>query len=102
MHFAMQILRLIGCLLVCNLGVRGWASYYRLSDHCIKPLAEGEDIMGAAVMQSTERELVVSRKSGERVQCGATVEAGDQLLLNITDPPGRWICNLLLQFSAYT
>ena len=70
--------------------VRGWASYYRLSDQCVKPLDEGEHIMGARVETPTDRSLVVARKSGEQVECGGgsvQVEKGEHLFLNLTDPP---------------
>jgi hypothetical protein len=61
----------------------GWASYYRLSDHCAYPLAVGEQIMGVPVELSSDRTLVVTRKSGEHIECGTNtiqVEKGERLV----------------------
>ena len=51
--------------------VSGWASYYKLADHCRNPLVEGEKTMGAKVKLSDDRKITLLTTAGDPLECGS-------------------------------
>jgi hypothetical protein len=73
--------------LAMQICVKSWASYYKLSDHCKKPLVQGETIMGKEVEVSEDRHITLLDAEGTPLECGkATIQPGKTIQASLSNP----------------
>ena len=73
--------------LAMQICVTSWASYYKLSDHCKKPLVQGETIMGKEVEVSEDRHIMLLDAEGAPLECGkATIQPGKTIQASLSNP----------------